>query len=168
MLVDVTILYKTQADMISPSQGELEQVDCIRTHLDKWECPQDFSGSRKHMVQVWRLGIVAYLRRLFPSTDHLADVVTLMSQVFNHAELISPATSWNYSLLWPIFQVGVTLGDGALEEKAWIRRRLKLALGAVGCRHFSNALETLEFVWDNHAQYNPLTTSTYRRTIMLG
>lgn len=120
------------------------------------------------MVEVWRLGIMAYLGRLFPSAEQLTDAASLRSQVIYHAELIPPATSWSYSLLWPIFQVGVTMNDGAVEEKAWIRRRLNIALGAVGCRHFSNALETLEFVWNNHAQYNDPTTGMLGRTIMLG
>ncbi|KAH6974940.1 fungal-specific transcription factor domain-containing protein [Ilyonectria sp. MPI-CAGE-AT-0026] len=167
ILADITMLSKTQLDLTCPSQRVLEEAGGIKSRLAEWKCPEEISGSRKHMIEVWRLGIMAYLRRLFPFTDRSDDAAALMRQALYHAQLIPPATSWSYSLLWPIFQVGVTLDDGALDERAWIRRRLNLALEAVGCRHFSNALETLNFVWDNHAQYNPFTTSMKGRTIML-
>jgi hypothetical protein len=118
------------------------------------------------MVEVWCLGIMAYLGRLFPSTNS-SGAADLTSQILYHARLIPPASPWSYSLLWPIFQIGVTLGNEALEERAWVEKRLNIALEAVGCRHFSNALETLRFVWDNDVQYDPLTASMNGRIIML-
>ncbi|KAF4466570.1 transcription factor [Fusarium albosuccineum] len=167
ILADITMLSKAQLDLLSPDQRAVEEAACIKRRLAGWECPEDIFGPRKHMVEVWLLGIMAYLRRLFPSTGGPDDAGILISQVLYHAQLIPPATSWSYSLLWPIFQVGITLDDGALVEREWIKNRLNLALDAVGCRHFSNALETLELIWDNSAQYNPLTGSVDGRTIML-
>ncbi|KAJ3546776.1 hypothetical protein NM208_g1839 [Fusarium decemcellulare] len=167
ILADITMLSKAQLDPLSPDQRAVEEAACIKRRLAGWECPEDIFGPRKHMVEVWLLGIMAYLRRLFPSTGGPDDAGILIGQVLYHAQLIPPATSWSYSLLWPIFQVGVTLDDGALAERTWIKNRLNLALEAVGCRHFSNALETLELIWENSCQYNPLTGSVDGRTIML-
>lgn len=167
MLLDATVLYKIQSGETSPKDEQIGQANIIMSRLDEWKFSQNFSSPREHMVEVWRLGIMAYLIRLFPFVKHSADISTLTSQILYHAELIPPATSWSYSLLWPIFQVGVVLPDEASKEKAWIRSRLQLALEAVGCRHFSNARETLEFAWDNHSQHNS-PTGTFGRTIMLG
>lgn len=119
------------------------------------------------MAEAWRLGIMAYLRRLFPSTDHEANAAALSSQVLDLAEVIPPAMSWSYALLWPIFQVAVTLSDRTLEEKEQVRRRLRIALQTIGCRHHSNALEVLEVIWGRREQYDPFTISIYGRTILL-
>lgn len=166
ILADITMLYKAQVGVASPSEEPLEEVDCIKRRLAAWEWPGETSGPRKHMVKVWCLGIMAYLGRLFPSTNS-SGAADLTSQVLYHAGLIPPASSWSYSLLWPIFQIGVTLGNEALDDRAWVEKRLNIALEAVGCRHFSNALETLRFVWDSDVPYDPLTTSMNGRTIML-
>ncbi|KAH7237189.1 fungal-specific transcription factor domain-containing protein [Fusarium solani] len=166
ILGDITMLSKTQLDVTSPSQETMEEAHRIKCRLAAWEWLGETSGPRKHMVEVWCLGIMAYLGRLFPSTNS-SGAADLTSQILYHARLIPPASPWSYSLLWPIFQIGVTLGNEALEERAWVEKRLNIALEAVGCRHFSNALETLRFVWDNDVQYDPLTASMNGRIIML-
>lgn len=120
------------------------------------------------MLEVWRFGIMAYLGRLFPSTDNLTDAKTRTTQALKCADLIPPATSWSYSLLWPIFQLGAVLDIEALDAKAWIRKRLNLAFEAAGCRHFSNALETLESIWIDHIQHLFPPVSAHGRRIMLG
>lgn len=163
ILADITMLSKTQVDVKSPSQEILEEAGHVKCRLAAWEWPGETSGPRKHMVEVWCLGIMAYLGRLFPSTNSSGGA-DLTSQVLYHAGLIPPASSWSYSLLWPIFQIGVTLGNEAQDERAWVENRLNIALKAVGCRHFSNALETLRFIWDNDVHYDP---SVNGRTIML-
>ncbi|KAI9150787.1 Beauvericin cluster-specific repressor BEA4 [Paramyrothecium foliicola] len=168
LIVDVTMLYKKQPNRTDLNQADLKQAEYFMTCLAGWKWLQDCSGPRQHMIEVWRLGIMAYLRRLFPSTSHMVDAATLTKQVLYHADLIPPASSWGYSLLWPIFQIGVTLDEEATREREWIKRRLNLALQAVGCRHFSNAIETLDFAWNNNMKYDPLTVSTDGRTIMLG
>ncbi|KAF4955910.1 hypothetical protein FSARC_11725 [Fusarium sarcochroum] len=166
ILAEITILIKSEEEITGSGQME-PQAERLSSRLREWKCPRAITGPRKHMVEGWKLGITAYLRRLFPYTNHSADVVALPNQVLELAKLIPPATSWSYSLLWPIFQVGVTLGDEATEEKEWIRKRLKICLESVGCRHFSNALETLEVIWGHHQPYDSCLTSMYGRTIML-
>ncbi|KAM0421968.1 hypothetical protein ACHAPD_000410 [Fusarium lateritium] len=125
------------------------------------------SGPRKHMVEAWRLGILAYLYRLFPKANHDVEKELLSDQVLGLAEPIYPASSWSYALLWPTFQVAVTLSDDAQKEKDQIRSRLRIALETIGCRHHSNALETLEVVWARSKEFDPLTISIPGRTIML-
>ncbi|RTE71987.1 hypothetical protein BHE90_013612 [Fusarium euwallaceae] len=166
ILADITMLSKAQPDATSPSRETIEEADCIKARLAEWKWLDKDSGPRGHMIEVWRLGIMAYLKRLFPFTDS-SDAADLTSQVLHHAQLIPPATSWSYSLLWPIFQIGVTLGNDAVDERVWVEKRLNIALEAVGCRHFSNALETLRFVWDNSVSYDALTAGLNGRTIML-
>jgi hypothetical protein len=124
-------------------------------------------GSRKLMVETWRLGIMAYLQRLFPHTGSEAEAKYLSSQVLDLAEQIPPASSWSYALLWPIFQAAVTLDDDAVDEKETIRKRLRIALEAIGCRHHSNALEVLEVVWGRSEKYDSFTISIPGKTIML-
>ncbi|KAF5024614.1 hypothetical protein F66182_3377 [Fusarium sp. NRRL 66182] len=166
IISETTFLFKGQQATATPGQVGL-QFEGLRDRVRGWKCP-GMSGSRKHMVEAWRLGITAYLQRLFPVVNHEVDQVTALSrQVLDLAELIPPATTWSYAMLWPIFQVAVTLRDGELKEKEQIRRRLKIALEAIGCRHHSNALETLEVVWARREQYDPFTISMPGRTIML-
>lgn len=163
IIIEVTFLFKI-------SNLDLEQlksqVDDLERRLNDWKCPI-MSVPRKHMVEVWRLGISAYLRRLFPEIDHDAEEEPLSDKVLGLAEHISPASSWSYALLWPIFQAAVTLGDNAEKEKDQIRSRLRIALETIGCRHHSNALETLEIVWARSQEFDPFTFSIPGRTIML-
>ncbi|KAG9255100.1 fungal-specific transcription factor domain-containing protein [Emericellopsis atlantica] len=171
MLVDISMLHKMQSNSAFVSQGALEKAECLMSRLRRMSPPQqELDGPREHMIEAWRLGIMAYAQRLFPHVERGDDTgtQTLVSQVLEHAERIPPATSWSYSLLWPIFQVGVALDAQALEEKAWIRSRLNTALRAVGCRHFSNALEALEYVWKDHGRRGSSAIDVFGRTIMLG
>ncbi|CAH0057821.1 unnamed protein product [Clonostachys solani] len=168
MLVDVTMLYTSHPNRDNPTEKDLKHLDYMMDRLRKWESRQILSGSRKHMVEAWRFGIMAYLAQLFPASLNIVQRSHLTSQVLHHAKLIPPVSSWSYSLLWPIFQVGVALQSGESQEKDWIRLRLKLAYEAVGCRHFRNAVGTLEHVWDNRTQGDLVPDGTYGRTIMLG
>ncbi|KAK7216688.1 hypothetical protein V2G26_004691 [Clonostachys chloroleuca] len=167
MLVDITMLYKSHHNREDPTEKEVKHVDYIMGRLAKWKSRQSLSGSRKHMVEAWRFGIMAYLAQLFPNFSTIVQGSHLTSQVLYHAKLIPPASSWSYSLLWPIFQVGVAFETGELQEKDWIRSRLKLAYEAVGCRHFRNAADTLELVWEKRIQGGFVANGTYERTIML-
>jgi hypothetical protein len=163
IIIDITFLFKTQhlySDEVTP------QVENLKRQLHDWKCPT-MSGSRKHMVEGWRLGILAYLHRLFPQSNHDTGKESFSEQVLGLAELIPSASSWSYALLWPIFQVAVTLDDGADKEKDKIRSRLRIALETIGCRHHSNALQTLEAVWAQSEEFDPFTISIPGRAIML-
>jgi hypothetical protein len=164
MLLDITMLYKTRLDGTS----QLKQAEYIMSRLVNWKNPANGSDFRQHMLEVWRFGIMAYLGRLFPSADNLTDAEARTTQALHCADLIPPATSWSYSLLWPIFQLGAVLDTEALDAKAWIRKRLNLAFEAAGCRHFSNALETLESIWADHIQHLFPPVGAHGRRIMLG
>ena len=157
IITEALFLFNTQ-----PEESKLRIKD-LETRLDEWKPPL-MTGARKHMVEAWKLGIKAYLHRLFPDTE---SIEPLSDQVLGLAELISPASSWSYALLWPIFQVAVTLDDGDVKEKNMIRRRLRIALETIGCRHHSNALEVLEAVWAKREEFNRFSISIPGRTIML-
>ncbi|RGP66123.1 transcription factor [Fusarium sporotrichioides] len=163
IIIEITFLFK--APHLGSEQAKL-QVEDLERRLGDWKCPT-MSGPRKHMVEIWRLGILAYLYRLFPYMNHDAVEKPLADHVLGLAELISPSSSWGYALLWPTFQVAVTLGDDAKKEKDQIRSRLSIALETIGCRHHSNALETLEVVWARSKEFDPFTISIPGRTIML-
>ena len=157
IISEVVFLFKTQ-----PEESKL-QIRDLETRLNEWK-PPFMTGARKHMVEAWKLGIKAYLHRLFPDTESKEP---LSDQVLGLAELIPPASSWSYALLWPIFQVAVTLDDGDVKEKNMIRRRLRVALETIGCRHHSNALKVLEAVWAKREEFDRFSISIPGRTIML-
>ncbi|QPC67981.1 hypothetical protein HYE67_010212 [Fusarium culmorum] len=163
IIIEATFLFKTPHLDLDQVKSQAEDLG---RRLYNWKCPT-MSGPRKHMVEVWRLGIAAYLYRLFPDMTHRELEEPLLDQVLGLAESISPASSWSYALLWPIFQAVVTLGDGAQKEKDQIRSRLRIALETIGCRHHSNALDTLEIVWARSQEFDRFTISIPGRTIML-
>ncbi|CAG1997739.1 unnamed protein product [Fusarium graminearum] len=163
IIIEATFLFKNLH--LDLEQVKL-QVEDLERRLFDWKCPA-MSCPRKHMVEIWRLGILAYLRRLFPHMTHRDVEEPLSDQVLDLAENISPASSWSYALLWPIFQAAVILRDDAPTEKDQIRSRLEIALKTIGCRHHSNALETLEIVWARSQEFDPSTISIPGRTVML-
>ncbi|KAF5679433.1 transcription factor [Fusarium heterosporum] len=164
IIIEITFLLKDRSVNISAGYAQLKSLS-FQSRLREWKCPF-LSGPRKYMVEVWRLGIMAYLQRVFPATNR-PESEALSSQLLELAELILPTTSWSYALLWPIFQIGVTLGDGAEDERDKIRRRLRTALVTIGCRHHSNALETLEVIWSRQEDHDPFSICIPGRTIML-
>jgi hypothetical protein len=157
IITEITFLIKTR-----PEESKLQIQDLDR-RVDDWKPPL-MTGARKHMVEAWKLAIKAYLHRLFPDTQNEEP---LSGQVLALAELIPPASSWSYALLWPIFQVAVTLGDEKIKEKNLIRHRLKIALETIGCRHHSNALEVLEVIWAKEEEFDRFSIGIPGRTIML-
>lgn len=163
IIIETTFLFKSQGR--SSSDTLQPKVTHLRDRLRDWKCPF-MLGPRKHMVEAWRLGIMTYIQRLFPHPSSETQA-KLSSQVLDLAEQIPPASSWSYALLWPIFQAAVTLGDDAVEEKETIRKRLRIALETIGCRHHSNALEVLEVVWGHKEAFDPYTISIPGRAIML-
>jgi hypothetical protein len=167
MLVDIVVLHKTRPGSGSPDEETLGQTTLIMRQLRDWQPPESSSGPREHLLEAWRFGVMAYLLRLFPSEQYSVKAQDLAKQALGQARLTSPTSTWGYSTLWPIFQVGVTLKDEDVEEKDQIRSRLRVALETVGCHHFSNALETLEHVWENGSVYKSSSMTTFGRTIML-
>lgn len=164
IIIETTFLFKSQG---RPNPDTLQpKVTHLRDRLRDWKCPF-MLGSRKHMVETWRLGIMTYIQRLFPHSSREAEAKDLSSQVLDLAEQISPASSWSYALLWPLFQTAVMLSDDAVDEKDAIRKRLRIALETIGCRHHSNALDALEVVWGRREAFDPYTISIPGRTIML-
>lgn len=173
MLVDTIVLSKTYStEPHERTDQVLEKARDIETRLQSWtELVANIDGLRNHLVESWRLGILAYLRRLFPSLQigqRSTRSTSLATQLLRHAQSIPQGSSRSYPLLWPIFQVAITLDDSALTEKGWIRSYLMGSLDAVGCRHFSNALDVLEEAWMNYGQAGLPATGTFGRTIVLG
>ncbi|KAH7310758.1 fungal-specific transcription factor domain-containing protein [Stachybotrys elegans] len=163
VLVDIVMLKKTTR-MINVEQTIVEAQD-LMGRLNEWTRNDDLRTPRRHTVQIWRLGIKAYLLRLFPSIGQ--SVQAIKAEAIQLSILVPPATPWSYSLLWPMFQVGLLLDCESAAEKAWITNRLAIAHEAVGCRHFTNALETLRSIWDNPPQMNSPIRNTHGGVVML-
>ncbi|KAH8174078.1 fungal specific transcription factor domain-containing protein [Sarocladium implicatum] len=170
-LLDVSILYKQDTPDRVFEVERLVQASSLLGRLDRWQHTDTSADEpRTHLVEAWRYGIMAYLLRLFPKaqTETVFEASSVADRVLHHVGRIPLATSWSYASLWPIFQAAVSLGDEAIEQRGWIRNYLQVALVSVGCRHFSNALETLEFAWQQRGGQGLSATGTYGRTIMLG
>ena len=171
LLLDVSILYKASENNHASEADRLDQARTLLHSLHRWtygDLPTD--EPRTHLIEAWRLGIMAYAWRLFPRVHRSPGIEPspVTDRLFYHATSIALATSASYASLWPIFQVAVSLDDDAVDKKAWVRNYLQVALGTVGCRHFSNALEALEIVWEQRGSHGVPVTGTYGRTIMLG
>lgn len=163
IIMEITFLFKTQN---FSSEQVTVQIEDLKRRLLNWKYPTPL-GPRKQMVEVWKLGTIAYLNRLFPLNGLERDVDSLSNQALDLAKSIPPASSWSYACLWPIFQIAVNLDDRNSERKDQIRRRLKIALETIGCRHHSNALEALEVLWERRERFDHFTLSIPGRTIML-
>lgn len=138
--------------------------------VKSWRAGRYDSGPRAHAVEAWRSSILLYLMRLFqlPGDTYGAD--SLITSVFDHAESIPSGTSWRFSILWPLFQAGLSLGPDEDERKAWLRNELQSHFHALGCSHVTHALCALEQAWDlcDRRQYNSVTLGAeYRRLVLV-
>jgi len=159
--------------MSDSAYEEFKEAYAMKVKLENWPHARKSPGEpREHMIEAWRLGIWAYLVRLFPpiNRDSTSTGRSTARMILHHAKCIPLATSYSYSVLWPVFQVAVSLDETAIEEKAWVRRYLRRSLEVVGCRHFNNALDLLEKVWENGEMTGLSDMGTFGsgRTIMLG
>ncbi|KIV82574.1 hypothetical protein PV11_04675 [Exophiala sideris] len=146
-IADITVLYKLQTDPRDLGQEAIQKAVILGNAVKNWDAFTDDSGPRHHMVEVWRLGILLYLIRLFQVPKHIFDTPHLKHSIFRHARGIPSRTSWSYSTPWPLFQAGLLLPQEDNDTKAWLRNELRTNFRSLGCIHQKLAVEALEQVW---------------------
>ncbi len=169
-IADITMMFKLQPLGREASYEVLSSATLLGRRIEKWKAPSQQSARKSHVVEAWRSGIILYLARLFKIPHGLFDVRSLTSNVFEHARAVPTASSFSYSMSWPLYQAGLELRDDDSEEKQWIRDRLRQVLLAVGCRQFGKTLRALEFVWSSGEaeHYNSITAGILKDRLTLG
>lgn len=145
-IADITVLYKLQPDSWEMRQDAIQKAIIIGNAIKRWDASTD-SGPRRHMVEVWRLGTLLYLTRLFRLPNDVFNTKNLNSSIFHHARAIPSKTSWSYSISWPLFQAGLLLPREYSQTKTWLRDELYTNFRTLGCFHQKLAVEALEQVW---------------------
>lgn len=151
-------------------QDVLSKAVHLGNSVKSWRAERYDSGPRALAVEAWRSSILLYLMRLFqlPGDTYGAD--NLIASIFDHAQRIPSGTSWRFSILWPLFQVGLCLGRDEDERKAWLRHELQAHFQALGCSHARHALCALEQAWNvgDHHHFNSVTLGEqYRRLVLV-
>jgi hypothetical protein len=151
-IADLTMLYKLQSDKHKPSQDTLERVNFLASAVQSWNAPESTTSPPKlHLAEAWRSGIILYLMNIFRlEPTQVFDNQVLARTVLEHAKAVPTASIWAYAMSWPLFQAGLTFTTGNLNDREWLRGRLRSMLLAIGCGQFANALRTLEKVWRSY------------------
>jgi hypothetical protein len=145
-IADITFLYKSQPDSRKMNQDAIQKAILLGHAIRRWDSSTD-PGPRRHMVEVWRLGALLYLIRLFRLPDGIFNTAYLNRNVFRHADAIPSKTSWRYSTCWPLLQAGLLLTQDDIKTKNWLRNELYTNFRTLGCLHPKLAAEALEKVW---------------------
>ena len=160
-IADITMLYKLQSRPETPRQEVLDKAILFGTSVRNWKPESQYhtSGPRFHMIEAWRSGILLYLVRLFQLHEDTFDSPSLVSAICDHAKAVPAKTSWSYSLLWPLFQAGLSLPHDDYERKRWFRSELSTMFLAIGCCPTNHALAALEQIWRKGRghHYNSIT-----------
>lgn len=167
-LADVLVLYQSQSNDQEMSQDAVHRATCIGKSVEDWAASAD-SEYRRHMDEVWKIGILLYLIRLFRLPDDVFDTTHLSNSIFYHARSIPSKSSWSYSTSWPLFQAGLLLPREANHTKTWLRNELYKNFSALGCFHQKLAVEALEEAWqsDQDSLFGSLGTNLGMRKLIL-
>jgi hypothetical protein len=145
-IADITVLYKLQPNTREIHQDAIQKAILLGNAINSWDAPMGY-GPRRHMVEVWRLGTLLYLIRIFRLPDNIFNTKTVCGSIFRYARAIPSKTSWSFSTSWPLFQAGLLLPRGYSQTKTWLRDELYNNFRALGCFHQKLAVEALEQVW---------------------
>lgn len=145
-IAQITVLYKSQPDPRNIGQDALQKALLLGNAVRTWEASAD-SDSRRHIVEVWRLGTLLHLIRLFRLPNDTFETKSLIRGIFRRARAIPSRTSWSYSTSWPLFQAGLLLRREDRQIKTWLRNELYTNFRTLGCLHQKLAVEALEQVW---------------------
>lgn len=169
-IADITMLYKLQqtAAYKKSAADTLSQAVRLGQRVSRWQPSTVYSPLTAHVVTAWQSGIILYVMRLFRlPADETFDEELLKRDIFRHANGVPTASSWGFSMLWPLFQAGLFVTDEQAGERQWLRERLETMLRAVGCRQFGIARDTLDLVWSSHVYYNSITAGDLKGPLML-
>lgn len=167
-LADVVVLHESQPKGSQMPQIAVRRATSIGNAIKDWATSAG-SGYRRHMDEVWRIGILLYLIRLFQLPDHVFDTTNLSDSIFRHARSIPSKSNWSYSTSWPLFQAGLMLCREDSHTKAWLRNELYKNFNALGCFHQKLAVDALEQVWQSGKDsfIAPLATNLGMRKVLL-
>ena len=147
-LSDVVVPYESQPKYHERSQDTVRRATDIGNAVKDWAAPTN-TGYRHHMNEVWRIGILLYLVRIFQLPHDVFDTAELSDTIFNHARSIPAKSSWRYSTSWPLFQAGLLLSSEDGHTKDWLRNELYKNFNTLGCFHQKLAVDALEQVWQS-------------------
>ncbi|KAF2120267.1 fungal-specific transcription factor domain-containing protein [Lophiotrema nucula] len=166
---DITVLYKVQPDLNEIGQEATQKAILLGNAVRDWDASAYISDSRSHILEVWRLGIILYLVRLFQLVNDIFNTMDLLENIFRHARAIPDRKSWNVSTTWPLFQAGLLLSRDDKEAKAWLRRELLTNYQTLGCFNLYRAVETLDQAWqlsdDDRCDF--FTSGLFNRKLVL-
>jgi hypothetical protein len=167
-IADITMLYKLQPHDQLHAAAVVDKATRLGGRVSAWTSATEYFQPKSHVVDAYHAGIVLYVIRLFRLRyDEIFNVESLRNVIFMHAKAVPTASSWSYSMLWPLFQAGLWVGKNDSKEQCWLRDRLETMLRAVGCRQFGNARDTLDIVWKSDEYYNSITAGMIRGPLML-
>lgn len=168
-IADITMLYKLQPKSKALGEDVLAKAVQLGNCVKCWRFSSHISGPRAHAVEAWRSGVLVYLIRLFHLPKATFDASSLIKSIFDHAMTIPSGTSWCFSLLWPLFQAGLSLNHDDYERKTWLRHELNSHFQALGCSHPNRALCALEQAWTKRGDrdYNSITLGMQYQRLML-
>lgn len=146
-IAEIMVHYKLQPNVLNIDQDGMQKAIQLGTSVNNWDAPKYEADSRSHIVEVWRLGILLYLTRLFQIDDNQFNPRGLISRIFHHARAIPARTSWNVSTTWPLFQTGLFLTHEDKVFKVWLRNELLTNFQTLGCFNLNRAATVLEEVW---------------------
>lgn len=167
-LANVVVLYQSQHKCRQIPQDAICRAIGIGNAAKNWAASAD-SEYRHHMNEVWRIGVLLYLIRLFQLPDNIFDTTNLRDKIFRHARSIPSKSNWSYSTTWPLFQAGLMLPHEDSHNKTWLRNELCKNFSTLGCFHQKLAVQTLEQVWQKgKALFSaPLATNLGMRKLLL-
>ena len=165
---DITFLYKSQPDSHEMHRDATQKALLLGHAIRRWNAPTD-PGPRRHTVEVWRLGTLLYLIRLFRLPNDIFNTTDLSRRIFHHACAVPSKTSWRYSTSWPLFQAGLLLPRDDIQTKIWLHNELYMNFRTLGCLHPKLAAEALEQVWRSGKDrlYDLSTANFPRRHLIL-
>ncbi|KAH8801468.1 fungal-specific transcription factor domain-containing protein [Xylogone sp. PMI_703] len=167
-IADITMLYKLHPNIVVPSEDIIKKAVLLGRRISEWKPHTTYSPLKSHVVGAWHKGILLYEMRLFRiSSDKIFNAQALKNGIFEHAKSVAAASSWSFSMLWPLFQAGLFLANDDLEGREWIQQRLETMSQAAGCKQFGIALETLNLVWSSNVYYNSITAGELKGPLML-
>ncbi|KEF57383.1 uncharacterized protein A1O9_05300 [Exophiala aquamarina CBS 119918] len=167
-LADVVVLYESQPKYQETSQNTVRRATGIGNAVKDWAASAD-SEYRRHLNEVWRIGILLYLVRIFRLPDDIFDTASLSDSIFLHARSIPSKSSWRYSTSWPLFQAGLLLLREDSHTKTWLRNELYENFSTLGCFHQKLAVDALEQAWQSGKDsfFGPLNTNLGMRKLIL-
>jgi hypothetical protein len=102
-IADITMLYKLQsASGMKPDV--VDRAVNLGLGVKVWTSPTAYSPLKTLVVNSWQQGIILYLVRLFRlESSSTFDLEALKNSIFANARVVPVASSWSFSMLWPLF-----------------------------------------------------------------